>query len=67
MKKHRVDLIRKIDAEKKRFQAALREKTLVIESMKKAARRDAQEIQKLGAAVEKADVVRRRQVGKIDR
>jgi hypothetical protein len=64
MKRQRIDLLRKIDTEKKRFQAALKEKTLVIENMKKAARRDAQEIQKLGAAVEKADVARRRQVGR---
>ena len=67
MKRQRVELCKKIDVEKKRFQAALKEKTLEIESMRKAARRDAQEIQKLGAAVEKADVARRRQIEEVNR
>jgi hypothetical protein len=45
------------------MQNLLKEKTCEIETMRRAAKRDAQEIQRLGHVIEKADSARRRQVG----
>lgn len=56
-----VDLLSRMEVEKRRFQAVLKEKTVEIDMMKKAARRDAQEIHRLGNAVEKADVTVKKQ------
>ena len=61
MKRQRLDLLNRLDGEKKRFQTMLKDKSAEIEVLRRAAKRDAKEIQRLGVAVEKADVARRRQ------
>jgi len=62
---HQRELLQRMEAEKKRHQAALREKVVEIQTMKRAALRDAQEIQRLGSAMEKADSTVRRQIEEI--
>jgi DNA repair exonuclease SbcCD ATPase subunit len=53
MKRQKADLLKRLDADKKRFQVALREKSVEIEAMRRAALKDAQEIQRLNTAIEK--------------
>ena len=61
MKRHRSEMMNRIEAEKKRFQATLKEKSAEIEAMRRAAQKDAKEIQRLGTVVEKAGMARRKQ------
>lgn len=65
MKRQKVDVVKKMDAEKKRWMQQIANTQREIQGMKKAARKDAQTIQKLDVARQQAEGTARRHMEEV--